>query len=124
MGYLSCFDGMFRGWGKLIAANDVAVVMVDFRNAVVPSSVPEVAPFPAGLNDCVSGLKWVIANAARLGVDPRRVIVAGESGGGNLTLATGSEAQAGRRTRPDQRPVRDGPVHQGPVADAGLAVLD
>jgi acetyl esterase/lipase len=54
MGYLSCFDGMFRGWGKLIAANGVAVVMVDFRNAVVPSSVPEVAPFPAGLNDCVS----------------------------------------------------------------------
>jgi len=51
------------GWGKLIAANGVAVVMVDFRNAVVPSSVPEVAAFPAGLNDCVSGLKWVIANA-------------------------------------------------------------
>jgi acetyl esterase len=89
MGYLSCFDGMFRGWGKLIAGNGVAVVMVDFRNAVVPSSVPEVAPFPAGLNDCVSGLKWVIANAAGLAVDPGRVIVAGESGGGNLTLATG-----------------------------------
>ena len=89
MGYLSCFDGMFRGWGKIIAANDVAVVMVDFRNAVVPSSVPEVAPFPAGLNDCVSGVKWTVANAARLGIDPGRVIVAGESGGGNLTLATG-----------------------------------
>jgi hypothetical protein len=39
---------MFRGWGKLIAANGVSVVMVDFRNAVVPSSVPEVAPSPAG----------------------------------------------------------------------------
>ena len=89
MGFLSCFDGMFRGWGKLIAANGVAVVMVDFRNAVVPSSVPEVASFPAGLNDCVSGLKWVIANAAHLAIDPSRVIVAGESGGGNLTLATG-----------------------------------
>jgi acetyl esterase len=89
MGFLSCFDGMFRGWGKLIAANGVAVVMVDFRNAVVPSSVPEVATFPAGLNDCVSGLKWVIANAAHLSIDPGRVIVAGESGGGNLTLATG-----------------------------------
>ena len=67
----------------------MAVVTVDFRNAVVPSSVPEVAPFPAGLNDCVSGLKWVIANAAHLSIDPDRVIVAGESGGGNLTLATG-----------------------------------
>ena len=89
MGYLSCFDAMFQGWGKLIAANGVAVVMVDFRNAVVPSSVPEVAPFPAGLNDCVSGLKWVIANAARLAIDAGQVIVAGESDGGNLTPATG-----------------------------------
>jgi acetyl esterase len=86
---LSCYDGMYRGWGKLIAANGVAVVMVDFRNAVVPSSVPEVAPFPAGLNDCVSGLKWTVANAEHLGIDPARVVVAGESGGGNLTLATG-----------------------------------
>jgi acetyl esterase/lipase len=89
MTVLSCYDGMYRGWGKLIAANNVAVVMVDFRNAVVPSSVPEVAPFPAGLNDCVSGLKWVIANAAHLNIDPAHVVVAGESGGGNLTLATG-----------------------------------
>ena len=89
MASLSCYDGMYRGWGKLIAANGVAVVMVDFRNCVTPSSVPEVAPFPAGLNDCVSGLKWVVANAAQLGIDSARIIVAGESGGGNLTLATG-----------------------------------
>jgi acetyl esterase/lipase len=89
MATLSCYDGMYRGWGKLIAANGVAVVMVDFRNSVVPSSVPEVAPFPAGLNDCVSGLKWVIQNAVHLNVDPARIVVAGESGGGNLALATG-----------------------------------
>jgi acetyl esterase/lipase len=89
MASLSCYDGMYRGWGKLIAANGVAVVMVDFRNCVVPSSVPEVEPFPAGLNDCVSGLKWVVANASQLNVDPTRIVVAGESGGGNLTLATG-----------------------------------
>ena len=63
--------------------------MVDFRNAVIPSSVPEIAPFPAGLNDCVAGLKWIAANAAELGIDASRIIVAGESGGGNLTLATG-----------------------------------
>jgi acetyl esterase len=89
MASLSCYDGMYRGWGKLIAANGVAVVMVDFRNCVTPSSVPEVAPFPAGLNDCVSGLNWAVANAEHLGIDPARVVVAGESGGGNLTLATG-----------------------------------
>ena len=89
MASLSCYDRMYRGWGKIVAAYGVAVVMVDFRNSLVASSVPEVAPFPAGLNDCVSGLKWVVANAEQLNIDPSRVVVAGESGGGNLTLATG-----------------------------------
>jgi acetyl esterase/lipase len=86
---MSCFDGMYRAWGKVIAAQGVAVAMVDFRNALVASSAPEVAPFPAGLNDCVSGVKWVHENAGELRIDPAHVIVAGESGGGNLTLATG-----------------------------------
>ncbi|HEX4199182.1 MAG TPA: alpha/beta hydrolase [Caulobacteraceae bacterium] len=85
---MSCFDGMYRAWGKIIAAQGVAVAMVDFRNCLSASSAPEVAPFPAGLNDCVSGLKWVKANAAKLNIDPDRIIVAGESGGGNLALAT------------------------------------
>ena len=75
--------------GTDIAAQGVAVAMVDFRNCVSPSSVPEVAPFPAGLNDCVSGVKWVHANAATLGIDPARDRRRGESGGGNLCLATG-----------------------------------
>jgi len=80
---------MYRAWGKIIAAQGVAVAMVDFRNCLTASSAPEVEPFPAGLNDCVAGLKWLHANAAQLGVDAGHIIVAGESGGGNLTLATG-----------------------------------
>ena len=70
MATMSCFDGKYRAWGRIIAAQGVAVAMVDFRNCVRASSAPEVAPFPAGLNDCVSGLKWVHANAATLGIDP------------------------------------------------------
>ena len=89
MAAMSCYDGNYKAWSRIVAAQGVAVAMVDFRNAVTPSSVEEVAPFPAGLNDCVSGLKWVAANHAELGIDPGRIIVAGESGGGNLTLATG-----------------------------------
>jgi acetyl esterase/lipase len=85
----SCFDAVYRSWGRMIANQGVAVVMVDFRNCLTPSSAPEVEPFPAGLNDCVSGLKWVAANADELGIDPDHIVVAGESGGGNLTLATG-----------------------------------
>jgi len=86
---MSCYDGNYRAWGRIIAAQGVAVAMVDFRNAVTPSSAPEVAPYPAGLNDCVSGVRWVADHAGELGIDPARIIVAGESGGGNLTLATG-----------------------------------
>ena len=86
---LSYFDGNYSAWGRILAAKGVAVIMIDFRNSLSPSSVPEVAPFPAGLNDCVSGLKWIHANAATLKVDSSRIVIAGESGGGNLTLATG-----------------------------------
>ena len=89
MAAMSCFDGMYRSWGRLIAGNGVAVVMVDFRNCVTPSSAPEVAPYPAGLDDCVSGLRWVVAHADDLGIDAARIVIAGESGGGNLTLASG-----------------------------------
>jgi acetyl esterase/lipase len=88
MASMSCFNGMYRGWGKIIAARGVAVAMVDFRNCVRPSTAEEVAPFPAGLNDCVSGVKWLHANAAKLNIDPARIVVAGESGGGNLAIAT------------------------------------
>ena len=89
MAFMSCFDGMYRAWGKIIASQGVAVAMVDFRNCLRASSAPEVEPFPAGLNDCVSGLKWVASHADMLNIDKSRIIVAGESGGGNLTLATG-----------------------------------
>lgn len=82
-------DPIYRAWGKVIAAKGVAVVMVEFRNCVFPNSYSEVAPFPAGLNDCLSGLRWLSANAATLRIDPSRIVVAGESGGGNLTLALG-----------------------------------
>ena len=87
----SAFGAMYRVWARVLAAQGVAVAMVDFRNCVTPSSVPEVEPFPAGLNDCVSGLKWLVSQAGVLGVDAKRIVVAGESGGGNLTLATGMQ---------------------------------
>lgn len=88
MAYLSAFDEQYRAWGRVIAAQGVAVAMVDFRNCLLPSSAPEVMPFPAGLNDCVSGLRWVHAHAADLRIDPRRLIIAGDSGGGNLAIAS------------------------------------
>ena len=87
----TAFGAMYRVWARVLAAQGIAVAMVDFRNCVTPSSAPEIEPFPAGLNDCVSGLKWLVSQAGDLGIDTDRIIVAGESGGGNLTLATGMQ---------------------------------
>ena len=33
MASMSCFDGMYRSWGRIIAHQGVAVAMVDFRNS-------------------------------------------------------------------------------------------
>ncbi|HEV2365870.1 MAG TPA: alpha/beta hydrolase [Caulobacteraceae bacterium] len=100
MASMSCDLGNYRAFGRMIANNGVAVAMVDFRNCVTPSSVSEVAPYPAGLNDCVSGFRWLAGRAGEFGIDPGRIVIAGESGGGNLTLASGlrltREGEAGR----------------------------
>ena len=85
----SCFEGIYRAWARTLAAQGVAVAMVDFRNCLVASENPDVAPFPAGLNDCVASVRWLSTNATKLGVDPDHIVVSGDSGGGNLTLATG-----------------------------------
>ncbi len=75
-----------------MARQGVAVLLVDFRNCMQGhESVPEVAQFPAGLNDCYSSLQWLNANKGSLHVSDA-VCVTGDSGGGNLCLAVGMKA--------------------------------
>ncbi|GET35542.1 alpha/beta hydrolase [Microseira wollei] len=80
------------GWvlGDLDAADSICwnislkaecvVVSVDYRLA------PE-HKFPAALDDAYAALKWVVANAIELHIDPARVGVAGDSAGGNIAAA-------------------------------------
>ena len=59
--------------------SDVVVVNVDYRLS------PEVR-FPVAVDDSYAALRWVFEGAERLGVDPDRVILAGDSAGGNLII--------------------------------------
>jgi acetyl esterase len=43
--------------------------------------------YPAAIEDACEALAWVHENAARYGGDPHRIVIAGESAGGNLTAA-------------------------------------
>ncbi|MFN0019618.1 MAG: alpha/beta hydrolase [Pirellulaceae bacterium] len=63
------------------AAAKCAVLLPDYRLA------PE-HPFPAGLDDCVQAHEWLVANGPAGPARAKATFVAGDSAGGNLTLAT------------------------------------
>jgi len=62
---------------QLVKRIGCVAVSVDYRLA------PE-HPFPAPVEDCYAGLKWLFRHADELGVEPTRIAIGGASGGGGL----------------------------------------
>ncbi len=81
-------DPNYVRWRDELAVTGLVVVGVEFRNG---SGKLGNHPFPAGLNDCTAALQWTSANRAALGIT--KIVVSGESGGGNLSLATALKAK-------------------------------
>ena len=62
---------------RLSRAASARVLILDYRLA------PE-NPFPAAVDDSTAAYRWLLS----VGVDPARLVIAGESAGGGLTVAT------------------------------------
>ena len=63
--------------GRLSQAAAARVLLLDYRLA------PE-HPFPAAVDDATAAYRWLLAQ----GVEPARLVIAGDSAGGGLTIAT------------------------------------
>lgn len=90
------------------AAAHCAVLLPDYRLA------PE-HRFPAGLEDCITAYDWMIENGPAGSRAATATFIAGDSAGGNLTLAT----LLALRDR--QRPLPSGGIALSPATDFTLA---
>ena len=77
MGSLDDFDAILA---RYVSESGVPILAVEYRLA------PE-HPAPAGVDDCLAALDWLVAEAGTLGVDPARIGVMGDSGGGALAAS-------------------------------------
>ncbi len=73
---------------KLAHEGELIVISIDYRLA------PE-HKFPAAVDDAITAVKWVVSNARQLGIDALRVMVGGDSAGGNLAAVVTLAARDG-----------------------------
>ena len=80
-GWFQCSLAVYDGPCRALAnASGHVVAAVGYRLA------PE-HPFPTPLHDVADAWLWLQANAADLGLDPARLLIGGDSAGGNLAAA-------------------------------------
>lgn len=86
------------GWvaGSIVSHDPVCRALAARTPAVVVSVDYRLAPehrFPAAAEDAWTATRWVSARAPELGIDPARLVVAGDSAGGNLAAVVAVRAR-------------------------------
>jgi acetyl esterase/lipase len=81
-----------REWAAGI--DDAVIFCVDYKLA------PEF-PYPTALDECAYVYQWALENGQLLGTTAERVVLCGDSAGGNLAVAVALKAEAGGLRRPD-----------------------
>ena len=82
-GWTNGSPAQFEQHCRHLAARGMVAITADYRVA----SRHQVKPV-ACVADAKSAIRWVRANAARLGIDPHRIAAGGGSAGGHLAAAT------------------------------------
>jgi acetyl esterase len=73
---------------KLADEGQLIVISIDYRRA------PE-HKFPAAVDDAIAATAWIAAHAKGLGIDATRLLVGGDSAGGNLATVAAIAARDG-----------------------------
>jgi acetyl esterase/lipase len=81
--FLEFHFGLIR---EYILRTGCKAVCVNYRLA------PEF-PFPKPLEDCCAALLWTTEHAGELGIDPKRIVIGGDSAGGHFTAAVSMMAR-------------------------------
>jgi acetyl esterase/lipase len=82
-----------RSCAQYVRELGISIVSVDYRCA--PKH-----PFPAGLDDSYTALKWVGSHSQQLGIDSSRIAIGGVSAGGGLAAALGQLAHDRKDIKP------------------------
>jgi acetyl esterase len=85
VGDIETYEPLCRKLANILHAN---IVWVDYRLA------PEY-PFPTPYDDASTACEWIIRNALRLGINPNRIGVIGDSAGANLAAAVALSNRGG-----------------------------
>jgi acetyl esterase len=73
---------------KLADEGQLIVISIDYRLA------PE-HKFPAAVDDAITATKWIADNSKQFGIDASRLVVGGDSAGGNLAAVVAISARDG-----------------------------
>jgi acetyl esterase len=92
---------------NLAVGAEAAVVFPDYRRA------PE-AQYPSQLQEAYATAEWIVEHGGEHGLDPDRLVIAGDSVGGNMTIAVTLMA------KDRGRPSFAGQLLYYPVTDAGM----
>jgi acetyl esterase len=79
LGSFNTYDRFVR---ELVNGTEAAVVFVEYGLS------PE-EHYPVPVEECYAATKWITENGAALGLDVSRLVIAGDSAGGNLAAAVG-----------------------------------